>query len=408
MKSIIEKFGLPDLDELLGGGVSPGSSILMVSEGVGTRKREFSHHFIDECLKKENGHVIIVDYSIPPHNLIKSIMATQILKDIDISRFSIINCYGAIRGKAEYNGYQIHDLENTNDVSKLRFIIDNIRKAIGEPTKVRWVFDDITSMTITIGQEEKVLRFLREIFHVLKDYGEEGDLGLFFIDRKSHSQKFVSGLENLCETVIHLNVKNISNELLPHLRVIKNRFFGEDVINSEVPYSFYRGEVKMRTELMRNFNLLKRNLISQPDGTLELFETKYMLTPQRVFIQIFKNLYESLDYNDYRRITYKLGRTSAEDYYKKHTDYFNVKKEDIPFLIAKQYTSLGYGNIILKKMDIENGLVVIHSKHLFKWEGVVRPIHSVICGGIAFIAEMFSGESYEVIETRCTATGDEF
>ena len=59
-------------------------------------------------------------------------------------------------------------------------------------------------------------------------------------------------------------------------------------------------------------------------------------------------------------------------------------------------------------MDIDNGLIVVQSKELFKWEGAIRPIHAVICGGISFIAEMFSGESYEVIETRCTATGDDF
>ncbi len=41
---IVEKFGLPGLDELIGGGLAPGSSILMISEGVGTRKRTFSYH----------------------------------------------------------------------------------------------------------------------------------------------------------------------------------------------------------------------------------------------------------------------------------------------------------------------------------------------------------------------------
>ena len=210
------------------------------------------------------------------------------------------------------------------------------------------------------------------------------------------------------ETVIHLNVKEISNVLVPHLRVMKNRFFGETVLNSEVPYTFYEGQIKMRTELMRNFNLIKRNLISQPDGTLELFEQKYMLTPLKEFTEIFKNLFESLDYNDFRRITYGLGRDSSTEYYEKYKNYFNVKQDDIPFIIAKQYTSLGYGNIDLKKMDMQNGLIVVHAKDLFKWEGAIRPIHSVICGGISHIAEMFSGESYEVIETRCTATGDEF
>ncbi len=406
---IVEKFGLDGLDELLGGGLAPGSSVLMISEGVGTRKRTFSYHFSYETLKNPNGHVFIVDYSIPAHNLIRfSRIFEYNKKAVEENRFKVINCYGLIKEQGQLSDYPIYDLQNPNDVSKLRFIIDKLRKEIDENHSVRWIFDDITSMTITIGQEEKVLRFLREIFHTLKAFGKEGDLGLFYIDRNSHSKMFVSGLENLVETVIHLNVKEISNVLVPHLRVMKNRFFGENVLNSEVPYTFYQGQIKMRSELMRNFNLIKKNLISQPDGTLELFEQKYMLTPLIEFTKIFKNLFESLDYNDYRRITYELGRQSSADYYNKYVNYFNVKKNDIPFIIAKQYTSLGYGNLELKKMDVDNGLIVVHSKHLFKWDGAIRPIHSVMCGGISYIAEMFSGESYEVIETRCRATGDDF
>ncbi|NHI91599.1 MAG: hypothetical protein EAX96_03780 [Candidatus Lokiarchaeota archaeon] len=408
MKDNIKKFGLPSLDDLLGGGVSAGSSILLVSDGVGTRKREFSHHFIAECLKKEKGHIIEIDYSIPPHNLLRSMFDTEMLKDLDVSKFNVINCYGSIRGQEEYNGFKIESLQNPNDISKLRFIIDNLRRNIGNNSNVRWIFDDITSAVITIGAEDKVLRFLREIFHALKDYGDDGDLGLFFVDRNSHSQQFVSSLENLCETVIHLSVKPVSNLLLPHLRVMKNRFFGETVLNAEVPYSFYHGEVKMRTELMSNFNLMKRNLINQSDGTLELFETKYLLTPATEFTELFKNLYESLDYNEYRRTTYNVGRNSTSNFYEKYLNYFNVDRNDIPLLIAKHYSSLGYGNLILKKMDIENGLIVVHCKDLFKWDDAIRPIHAVICGGISLIAEKFSGESYEVIETRCTATGDDF
>ncbi|MFX0132652.1 MAG: V4R domain-containing protein [Candidatus Hodarchaeota archaeon] len=401
-----EKFGLKTLDALLGGGITPGSSILIVSDHQATGKQFFSSHFALEIFKShENSHVFNVVYSYPVHQVFVFFTDPIIKKAIQEKKFTLINCYGITSSPEEFKEYSITNLDNPNDVNKLRYLIGTIREEkCGVGCSTRWIFDDITNMVITIGSEDRVLQFLREMFYILKTYG---DLGLFYVDRTAHTPKFVSSLENMVETVINLTVKDISSVFIPHLRCVKNRFFGEELISYEVPYTLQKGKIVMQSDIFDNFESTKKNLIIQPKGTIELFGSEYILTTKDGLINNIKSYYDAVNYDTFRKVSFENGKDMGLRVYQNFINKLRTNSETALNDLTKLFNSLGLGIINIKKLDFNKGVAIVHGHDLFSWKGAVRPIHAELAGVFAGVNEMVTGEPWEFIETRCNATGDE-
>ncbi|MFX1451197.1 MAG: V4R domain-containing protein [Promethearchaeota archaeon] len=403
-----EKFGLRTLDALLGGGISPGSSILMVSEHQATSKQYFSSHFATEIFnsKYNDSHVFNVVYSYPVHQVFVFFTDPIIKKAIQDRRFSIINCYGITSSPEEFKEYSITHLDNPNDVNKLRYLIGTIREEkCSRNCATRWIFDDITNMVITIGSEDRVLQFLREMFYILKTYG---DLGLFYVDRNAHSPKFVTSLENMVETVINLTIKEVSSVFIPHLRCVKNRFFGEELLSYEVPYTLQKGKIVMQSDILNNFESTKKNLIIQPNGTIELFGSDYIISTREGLINNIKSFYDSVTYDTFRKVSFDNGKEMGKKVYQNFVNKLRTNSETALSDLTKLFNSLGMGLLKIEKLDLKKGVAIIHGNELFYWKGATRSIHAELAGVFAGVNEMITGEPWEFIETRCIAAGDEF
>ncbi|MHC1592322.1 MAG: V4R domain-containing protein, partial [Candidatus Helarchaeales archaeon] len=294
-------------------------------------------------------------------------------------------------------------LENPNDISKLRYLIEMVREKLENVQNVRWIIDDITNMVITIGSEEKVLRFLREFSFILKQHG---DLGLLYVDRNAISQQFVASLENMVETVIHLSISELSSGLVPHLRVIKNRFFGEKILSVRVPYEFLKTEIALQADLTKSFDLIKKSLAMSSEGMVELFGKRHFILPEETFVDLYKKLYERIDYNEYKKLTYESGRRMADIFIAHYKNLFDLTKSEIARIVTNHATNLGFGKIEFKKMDFRKGVVIIQAKNLFKFESL-NPIHSYIAGVMSRLTELITEEPWEFFESKCVATNDE-
>ncbi len=397
------------MDSLLGGGISAGSSILIVSDHQATKKQYFSSHFATEILgssQNEDSHVFNVVYSYPVHQVFVLYTDPIIKKAIEDRKFTVINCYGLTSSPDEFKKYSITHLENPNDVNKLRYLIGTIREEkCGIGCSTRWIFDDITNMVITIGSEDRVLQFLREMFYILKTYG---DLGLFYVDRNAHSPKFVSSLENMVETVINLSVKDVSSVFVPHLRCVKNRFFGEELISYEVPYTVQKGKIVLQSDIFDNFESTKKNLIIQPGGAIELFGSEYIISTKDGLINNIKSYYDSVNYDTYRKVSFDNGKDMGKKIYQDFVNKLRTNSKTTLYDLTKLFNSLGMGTLKIEKLDLEKGVAIIHGNDLFHWKAAVRPIHAELSGIFAGVNEMITGEPWEFIETRCKATGDDF
>ncbi|MHA1129775.1 MAG: V4R domain-containing protein [Candidatus Helarchaeota archaeon] len=410
MKQSSEKFGIESLDDLLGGGITPGSAILITSEHPATNKGAFTGYFALEQLDREDGKVFVVEYNYPPHhffNLPEMIASPSFLQSvIRQNRYYVVNCYGIV----DYpETFQFKDaiipIDKPNDIAKVKYIIDKARDDCCAPNETaRWIFDDITNMFITIGDEGKVLRFFRQVFQLLKS---NNDLGLFYLDRNAHSTQFVSALENMSDIIINLRVQEISGIYIPYLRIIKNRYYGGNVLSVEVPYSVTHEGIHIQTKMLGDFEVLKKNLVLTPESNLELFGIKYRIVPNIQTIQLTQSLYNKLSYNDYCKMLFEVGKISGQNFYQHLTSFFKTSTIERPYAIIRQIGIFGNGKLIIKTFDLKRGVVIIHIENLPTFPAS-NPIHQEAAGFMTAILEKYTGDPWESIETKCVACGDEY
>ncbi|MFX1293448.1 MAG: V4R domain-containing protein [Promethearchaeota archaeon] len=409
MKRQSEKFGIISLDDLLGGGITPGSAILFTSEHPATNKGAFTGYFILEQLDRNKGRVFVVDYNYPPHhlfNLPKMITAPSFFQSvISQNRYFVVNCYGTMHYPETFQFKNaIIDIDKPNDIVKVKYILDKIRAELCEPTEnARWIFDDITNMFITIGDEGKVLRFFRKILQSLKI---RNDLGLFYIDRHAHSTQFVSALENMSDIIVSLRMKEISGIFSPHLRILKNRYYGGTILSTEVPYTFTSEGIRIQTSMLGDFEVLKKNL-TLTENNIELYGLKYRIIPIPEIIYITQSIYNKLPYDEFCNIFFTMGKIVGQDFFNQITTFFKIQELEIPNAIIHQIAVFGYGKITTKTFDLKKGVVVIHFENLPSFEAN-NPIHQKLAGFMTAILEKLTDDTWNAIETKCTACGDEY
>ncbi|HUX99492.1 MAG TPA: V4R domain-containing protein [Candidatus Deferrimicrobium sp.] len=410
MRMKTEKFGIISLDRLLGGGITPGSAILITSEHPATNKGAFTGYFALEQIGRDQGRVFVVEYSFPPHHFfdLPEIVASPsfLQSAITAKRYFVINCYGPVTYPEKFSFQDaIIDIDKPNDIAKVKYVLDKSREDLCGPTEtIRWIFDDITNMFISIGEEAKVLRFFRQMFQTLKN---KNDLGLFYLDRPAHSTQFVSALENMADIIINLKVKEISGIFIPHLRIIKNRYSTGQITSTEVPYSFTHEGIRIQTKMLGDFEVLKTNLSLTPQNNIELFGVKYLMIPTQQYLQILQTMYETLDYSEYCTRNFEIGKVAGKEFLTYVNNFFKTSELDRPYAIMRQIGIFGNGKVIAQTFNLEKGVVVIHIENMYGFKAI-HPIHQEAAGFLTAILESITGEIWDAIETKCTATGDEY
>ncbi|MHA1229021.1 MAG: V4R domain-containing protein [Candidatus Helarchaeota archaeon] len=404
MKEAIS-FGLTSLDKLLGGGLSPGCSVLMISEHASTRKTAFMGYFALEQLLKEKGKVFVIEYLYPPHlfyQLPDFLTSPSFFQEIRKKRrYIILNCYGKVEYPPEFQFKDsIIDMNSPHDLSKVRYEIERLRKEnIPEGANARWIFDDITSMIVTVGDENKVLKFIKDIFHFLR---KTGDLGLFYIERRAHSERFMTALEDLAGAIINLNVKEMGDTLIPHLRVIKNRGFGTDIISTEVPYLLTRKGISLKAGILEDFDTIKKYMHISKDGILELFGSEYILLSRELYKRLLQTLYMKASPEEYNKFTFEAGLAAGKGLYTFFSTLSTTKPQFTPADLINVFNSFGIGKVEIIKMDLRRGIIQIKAENLAYWEAD-RPIHGNISGLITACIELFTKNKWNCIEIKCCA-----
>ena len=400
-------FGLSSLDKLLGGGLSPGCSILMISEHASTRKTAFMGYFALEQLLKDQGKVFVIEYLYPPHLfyqlpdfLTSPSFFQQIIKN---NRYQILNCYGKVDYPIEFRFRDsIQDMKSSNDLSKLRYEIERLRREnIPEGVNARWIFDDITSMIVTVGDENKVLKFVRDIFHFLR---KTGDLGLFYIERRAHTVQLMTALEDLAGAIINLDVKEVGETLVPHLRVIKNRGFGSNIITSKIPYLLTQKGISLKTGILEDFETIKKHMTITQKGMIELFSSEQIIMPKIIYTNILKGLYDNANYETYSKIMYSTGKLAGKHLYPFFSNFIKTRTQFNPVDLIKIFTSFGIGRTEVVKMDLRRGHLQVRVHNLPKLDAD-KPVHNIIAGLISSSIELFTKNEWDCTEIKCCCIG---
>lgn len=405
-----EKFGIISLDRLLGGGITSGSAILITSEHPATNKGAFTGYFALEQLGRDNGRVYVVDYSYPVNQLfdLPEIASTPsfLHSMTDAKRYYVVNCYGTLTYPDTFAFKDnIVEVDKPSDISKVKYVLDKLREdTCPKNENARWIFDDITNMYITIGEEAKILRFFRQMFQSLKS---NNDLGLFYLDRNAHSNQFVSAIENMSDIIINLRVKEVSGVFIPHLRILKNSTFGSELVSTEVPYSLTAEGIRIQTKMLGDFEVMKKNLTLTSKNTLEMFGIDYILLPRRQYVNVIEQMYNTLDYPEYCKRNIQIGRTAAKEFLSYLGSFFQTAEIRRPYALMRQLSIFGFGKFINQMYDLEKGVVIMHLYDLWSFKAS-NPIHQEACGFLTAVLETATGDIWDTIETKCIATGDEY
>lgn len=400
-------FGLRSLDKLLGGGLSPGCPILIISEHASTRKTAFMGYFALEQLIKDKGKVFVIEYLYPPHlfyQLPDFLTSPSFFQEVTKNqRYVIVNCYGPTEYPPEFRFKDsIIDMASPNDLSKVRYLIEKLRKDnIPEGVNARWIFDDITSMIVTVGDENKVLKFIKDIFHFLR---RTGDLGLFYVERRAHSVQFMTALEDLAGAIINLNVKEMGDSLVPYLRVVKNRGFGSDTISSQIPYHLTQKGISLKTGILEDFETIKKFLNISQNGIMELFGSEQIIIPRDMYINLIKTLYENLQYEKFSKATYAAGKLAGKRLYPFFSNLIRTRSQFSPAELIEVFNSFGIGKTEIVKMDLRRGLIQIRIYNLGSWEAD-KPVHGVISGLISSCIELLTKNQWDCTEIKCNVLG---
>ncbi|MHA1754934.1 MAG: RAD55 family ATPase [Candidatus Odinarchaeia archaeon] len=240
--------GIDSLDTALGGGVLKNAIILIAFE-PGTKEWVFGAEIIRKALLNGD-YVIHIDFDHGPDYYLSSFLGLNVenkqiqekLKNAYQSgRLKLIDCFtteaSTDEAKKDLDNYFIVD--NPYNLSKLLFKMKQVRDLISSDAPVKWVFSNITSLSINLEIQD-VVRFCRSAFRFHKQYD---DLALYYVNKNAHSNQFLSLIYQLVDVIIELKVKETNNRTVTLLKVVKNAFMYP--IPSEIIYRIENGKVNI-------------------------------------------------------------------------------------------------------------------------------------------------------------------
>lgn len=238
--------GIPGLDAALGGGVLR-NAIILISFEPGSEEWAFGSEIIRNSLLRDE-YVIHVDYDHSPDYYLNSFLGLnseaaevqdKLKQKYSSGRIKFIDCFTteASQGKVKSESDDSILVDNPYNLSKLLFTMKQVRDSIPSGASVKWVFSNITSMSINLGIQD-VIKFCRSAFRLHK---QMNDQAIYYVNRGAHLTQFLSLIYQLVDVIVELKNKEVNNRMITFLRVVKNQF--KDHISSDLGYKVDRGKV---------------------------------------------------------------------------------------------------------------------------------------------------------------------
>jgi len=228
-------FGLPVLDEALGGGV-PRGYVLLLEEDTGLSSDVLVTFFMVGGLENdENVFVLNTDYSIGSiKDLLKSqgIEASQYIEN---GRLAIMNSFGPDESSTEKAYATIH---NVSDVREINNAVRDFSEKNKEPMKFRGIVDSLTTIAMSAESSRSVYAFVRSQVILQKRCG---GIVLMTIHNKAHSNRLIAALEHVVDGVIELRKERYYRDWRSILQIKK--LVGREFSTREYSYVVREGKM---------------------------------------------------------------------------------------------------------------------------------------------------------------------
>ncbi len=198
------KFGIPLLDDVLGGGV-PRGSIILVEDEVGINTEHILVQFLSEGLRTgEYGYILSTEHLFShysplfvPYNISEVTFETKRLVFLD----AFSNPFGYAEGRPMAAGENI-----IRDITQPRQVTDQIRRSLlhvrSQP--IRGVLDSLTTILLVSDSLKPPMAFLQHKIATDKDMGV---VSILTLHRDVHAPRIIQAVEHYCDVVLRLTKK---------------------------------------------------------------------------------------------------------------------------------------------------------------------------------------------------------
>jgi KaiC/GvpD/RAD55 family RecA-like ATPase len=212
------KFGIPLLDDALGGGV-PRGSIILVEDEVGINTEHILVQFLSEGLRTgEYGYILATEHLLShysplfiPYNISEVTFETKRL--IFLDAFS--NPFGYSEGRPMAAGENM-----IRDITQPRQVTDQIRRSLlhVRSQQVRGVLDSLTTILLVSDTLKPPMAFLQ---HKIATDKEMGIVSILTLHTDVHEPNIVKAVEHYCDGVLQLKKLALDDKELAQAEVLQ-------------------------------------------------------------------------------------------------------------------------------------------------------------------------------------------
>jgi len=203
------KFGIPLLDDALGGGV-PRGSIILVEDEVGINTEHILTQFLSEGLRTgEYGYILSTEHLFShysplfvPYNISEVTFETKRLVFLD----AFSNPFGYSEGRPSTVGENI-----IRDITQPRLVTDQIRRSLlhVRTQPIRGVLDSLTTILLVSDTLKAPMAFLQ---HKIATDKEMGIVSILTLHRDVHEPRIVQAVEHYCDGVLRLKKESFEGK----------------------------------------------------------------------------------------------------------------------------------------------------------------------------------------------------
>lgn len=222
------KTGIQKLDEVLDGGLQEKTSILLLGAPK-SGKTTFGMQFLFEGLKSSEYGLCIITNNFP-ENFVKDLNKFGEVEHIlqnGLLRF--VDCYSVHVGVPKESTVFIIRVNGPTALNEINIAVSEILKSIPSEKNVRLVLDSISTLLL-YNNPNVVLEFVQVISGKCKTCKSNS---LFIAEEGMHDEKYITSLNALLDTTIHLNQKEKRLEIS-----------GASAENKTLNYKIENGQIK--------------------------------------------------------------------------------------------------------------------------------------------------------------------
>jgi KaiC/GvpD/RAD55 family RecA-like ATPase len=238
------RFGIDELDKLLGGGLIRGSLYLIEVE-PDTQEMSFVTAFLREGLAQGNFCSIFL-YDRPVEELVDRLESAgvEVERALKSSQMGIVDLYSSGTYDPEHKG-PIFKTENPSDpTSALRLFTDLGDEGVSRMRNPKLsAFKGVRTINLSLSSEIMIQKF--EPTYKLVRIGSQmlkqlGAIHLSLLDPRMFDQTVVTAIEHIYDGLIALSMKETKGKFQRYLRVKDSPIGGFH--NQEVPYDIVDGK----------------------------------------------------------------------------------------------------------------------------------------------------------------------